>query len=494
MNCCNNYLESANNSSDGRKWVKSGNGHFLMARTIELLAIGLMMLLALPAAEAASPGTFKHIIVMIQENRTPDNMFGSNPTFEPGVDIASSGLNSKGVTIPLAATPLDYCYDLGHAHVNFVNTYDGGKMDGADKVKAQTQSPTCVVPTTPQFKYVDNSTGMIQPYFDIATQYGFANRMFSSQQGPSFPGHHFLFTGTSAPDTTSPLFISENPTHVGGGCITAPGTTARVIDPFGSETSNPPIFPCVEHPTLTDMLDASNISWKYYTPLAGALLTTPDAINHICVPATVNGVLTCTGPDWTAGKVSIPQTKILTDITKCALPAVSWVIPTAADSDHAGGNKGYGPSWVASIINQVGSNPACAGTGEIYWNDTAILVTWDDWGGWYDHVPPYQIGQANGWGISYVYGMRVPLLIVSAYTPQGYVDNSNHDFGSILKFIETNNALPLIGPGTYADAYADDLAGFFSLTTPRSFVSIAAPLNAQHFLLHPAPLVNPDDD
>jgi phospholipase C len=122
------------------------------------------------------------------------------------------------------------------------------------------------------------------------------------------------------------------------------------------------------------------------------------------------------------------------------------------------------------------------------------LITWDDWGGWYDHVPPYRIGQDNGWGTGYTYGLRVPLLVVSADTPAGFVDNANHDFGSVLNFIETNFGLGLIGPGTYADAYADNLGAFFSLTSPRSFLSIASPHNAQYFIEHPAPLVNPDDD
>jgi phospholipase C len=208
----------------------------------------------------------------------------------------------------------------------------------------------------------------------------------------------------------------------------------------------------------------------------------------LCQPATQNGSLVCTGPDW--ANVITPQTTVLTDITNCKLPSVSWVIPTAAQSDHAGVNNGSGPAWVASIVNQIGSNLACAGTGEVYWNDTAIVVTWDDWGGWYDHVPPFHIGQSNGWGTGYAYGLRVPLIVVSAYTPARYVDNTNHDFGSILRLIETNFGMGLIGPGTYAD----NLAAFFTLTSPRSFTSIAAPLNAQSFLQHPSQLANPDND
>jgi len=150
--------------------LAGGINRYLVIPAIMVLASLLMILLILPSADAATV-TFKHIIVVIQENRSTDNLFGSNPTFEPGVDIATSGVNSKGVAIPLASTLLDYCYDLDHSHTDFVNAYDGGKMDGADKIPV-TYTAGCVIPTNPQFKYVDNSTGTVQPYFDIATQYG----------------------------------------------------------------------------------------------------------------------------------------------------------------------------------------------------------------------------------------------------------------------------------------------------------------------------------
>jgi phospholipase C len=134
-----------------------------------------------------------------------------------------------------------------------------------------------------------------------------------------------------------------------------------------------------------------------------------------------------------------------------------------------------------------------------YWQNTAIFITWDDWGGWYDHVPPYAIGQQNGWGVSYVYGFRVPLLVVSAYTPAGYVDDLNYDFGSILRFIETvfgPPGFPLgpIGPGDYADAYANDLHTFFTLTKPRKFKKIRTKYDANYFLQRSTPDTDPDDD
>jgi phospholipase C len=393
------------------------------------------------------------VVVIVQENRNPDNLFGSNPSFEAGVDIATSGINSKGQQIPLGPVPLASCYDLGHVHSLFLKQYDGGKMDGADKVKVLI-NPGCQVPENPQFKYVDNSTEQIQPYFDIATQYGWANRMFQTNQGGSYPAHQFVFSGTSAPTTNSDLFAAENPIKSPGaptGCIAATGQTVTMIDPTGKEGYAQ--YPCFEHPTLSDLLEDAQsgpIDWRYYTLSPGSIWTAPNSIQHICEPQIVNGELVCAGPDWIE-HVIIPQTTILTDTKNCNLPPVSWVMPGGADSDHAGSNKGTGPAWVASIVNAIGLSK-CG-----YWQNTAIFITWDDWGGWYEHVPPYSIGQQNGWGVSYTYGFRVPLLVVSAYTPAGYVDNSNYDFGSFLRFIETvfgppGDPLGPIGPGDYADS------------------------------------------
>ena len=179
--------------------------------------------------------------------------------------------------------------------------------------------------------------------------------------------------------------------------------------------------------------------------------------------------------------------QVLKDIQNCDLASVSWVMPpSAGQSDHPKSNDGSGPAWVSSVVNAIGNNKACS-NGEDYWKNTLILITWDDWGGWYDHVPPYRIGQSNGWGTGYVYGFRVPLLVVSAYTPAGYVDNSVMDFGSILKFVEVNFGAPgkplgPIPPGTYADAYAENnLRNFFTLTSPRPFQTIHVNFNARLF-------------
>ena len=460
-------------------------------------------LLASVAFFAHAAPAFKHILIVDQENRTPDNIFGSNPTFEPGVDIQNSGVNSKGQTIQFTPVALNGCYDISHAHTAF----EAMLNHGADQEKTSLNKG-CKLPANPQFKYIDNSAGVVQPYFDIATSYGFANQMFQTNQGPSFPSHQFIFGGTSSPSTESSLFASEN-MGLGksvAGCIGPVGQTVKLIDSYGNESSNAPIFPCFERPTMGDLLDTAGIGWRYYAPSPGSIWTAPDAISHICVPAMKHGKLQCTGTEWTNNVVANNPAQVLTDVQNCNLRAVSWVIPTAEESDHAGINSALGPGWVTMIVNAIGQQPTCS-SGENYWNDTAILITWDDWGGWEDHVKPLAVNvQTQGgqpqWGDGYTYGFRVPLLVVSAYTQAGTVSNTPYDFGSVLYFIEQNFGLGYIGPcdtiySCYADYQAQSrgpLSDFFNLGTARSFVAIPTKMRAKDFIDAPRSGLPPDDD
>ena len=429
----------------------------------------------------------QHVVVIFQENRTPDNLFQDPVLIARGADIAQQGKSSSGQTITLAPIDLGTAgsnpqnYDLSHAHSAFVSMYDGGKMDGADKIPCApaAQCPPNAHPN-PQFKYVIQSD--VAPYFGMAEQYTFGDRMFQTNQGPSFPAHQFIYGGTSAPTASSSLFASENP-HEPAGCIAAAKTTVAMINAAGSESAQPPQYPCFEHQTLSDLLDAKTVTWRYYTPSAGSIWTAPDAIQHICRPQTVNGTLTCTGPDW-SGSVVIPESQVLNDIANGQLAQVSWVIPDGAASDHALSSNGSGPSWVAAIVNSIGNSP--------YWANTAIIITWDDWGGWYDHVAPKIISDGVSWGSGYVYGFRVPLIVVSPYAKAKYISHTTHDFGSILKYIETTFGLNSLG---YADAYADDLSDCFNLTQPPiPFQTIPAPASASMLLNKKGSAVDPDDE
>jgi phospholipase C len=538
------------------------------------------------AVAQIAQGTFKHIIIVVQENRTPDNLFGAvagpNPScgseydFEPGVDIDNGAPNKQqGQQTCNVSTALASGCDPSHGHVDFSNMYDRGYMDGACSNTSAGCSGTC-----PQYAYVPQSD--VQPYFDIAEHYGFANYMFQTNEGPSFPAHQFLFAGTSAPviynDANDPCsglglppcwtwFVAGNPgpgSNAGDntGCTAPANQYLQTIDPGGTEqqssycsdhVGNPWCsIPCYEraapnqqgqyaYGSLADLLGAQSppIGWKYYTPtlyttgdtetIENGLWVAPISIKHFCQAGTYMNVEECLGllkegmqqgqyyANMRYETTSNPF-PLVDDINACGLAAVSWAIPDKRWSDHGSEEpEGLGPAYVANIVDTLGLSGCkdTVGSQQVsYWDDTAILIVWDDWGGWVDHVSPNPYPGVNQtgttWGSGYTYGFRVPLLVVSAYTgvPNGdgtykpYISgacgatgqpscpNLNapfvHDFGSILAFIEWNfigqSAIGTIGQGyKFADAYAPELPNsiplldFFPLTTPRTFFPISAP-------------------
>jgi phospholipase C len=454
--------------------------------------------------------SFQHVVVIVQENRTPDNLFqGLCATPRGAVERCSTTPNTSqyniqtknwldknspsGVTQPVPG-PLANKYDLSHAHSAFVSMCDVNangvcKMDGANDIACV---GACTGDAKPQFKFVDNSKHLLDPYITMATHYGWANYMFQTNQGPSFPAHQFLFGGTSAPsaaDDAAGIYASENMSTTTiaegiAGCIAPSTTTVEVINPTGGENSK--TYPCFDHQTMADILPSS-FTWRYYTPSAGTIWTAPNAIQHICQSTGPGG--DCVGPVWTKN-VDLTPSNVLKDIASCNLRSVSWVIPTGQNSDHANVSDGGGPSWVAAIVNAIGNSSNCDGhTG--YWKNTAIILTWDDWGGWYDHEPPTILPKPAG---DYQYGFRVPLVVVSAYTPAGYIDNQRYDFGSILRFVQHNFGITE-GSLNFADARANnDLTAFFQLTaSPRVYRTINAPKSANFFLRDRRKATDPDD-
>jgi phospholipase C len=510
------------------------------------LAIRFSMLLAFASTAALGqipyPNPFTHVIIVDQENRTVDNLLGSNSPsnqfYLPGLNFATSGrawtkvkgkknvFTVQSVAIPLASklgsgdsVEADD-YDPGHGHKVWVSACDSPvktdpstdcTMDGFNHVGVACDAGAtgCPGPAYPTYAYVQYKD--VAPYFQIAAQYSYANYMFQTNQGPSFPSHQFTFGGTSQPGVgTEPTwFVAEN--MVGGannGCIASSGGTVALVDP-ANQTETTKIYPCFTHRTMADLFAAppvplSPVTWTYYTPGQGSLWSAPDAISTICTD--VKGK--CTGPYWTKGKtngyIDVNPADAITDINNCNLKQMSWIIPTGVESDHAGSTDGSGPSWVSSIVNAVGgynNNGTVANTCG-YWNDTVILITWDDWGGWYDHVvPPPLSSLAPAVASSYVYGFRVPLFVVSAYTPPGTVGNvMGLDYGAMLKFVEeTFGGLGTISEdpsNPYADYYAnDDLSEFFQFGhTPYPFQLINAPLNSDVFLNPARPIDPPDND
>jgi phospholipase C len=474
-----------------------------MVRTLVLLALAL----AGPVLTRAQISNFQHIVIIYQENRSPDNLFqglcGTNRTLCPiPYDLQNYGTDDKGNKVQLTQVPLGNLYDPSHTHAAFVTmcdldaTTNQCKMDGLS-------STNCAAGAC-SFEYVNPSD--VAPYIAMAQQYGWANFMFQTNQGPSPPSHAIIFGGTSAPsavDDDASVFISElGPLS---GCLSPLNATYRLISPQTAPNeinrrNNPLGTTCFTHDTMATLLDQHNpqLSWKYYTPFgAKGFWTAPNAIRNICKPN--SNYTECTGPEF-KNNVDVNPTDVLTDIGACKLRNVSWVIPIGQNSDHPGFKNGAtgGPSWVSSIVNKIGQSQCretINGKSLTYWQDTAIFITWDDWGGWYDHEPPTLLSVPQEGQGDYQYGFRVPLVVVSAYTPKGYINNSRHDFGSILRFIENNFGIPE-GALNFADQRATtDLTSFFNLNqSPRTFNRIKAPLGENFFLHDKRPMEPPDTD
>jgi phospholipase C len=447
-------------------------------------------------ASNTAASKIKHVVIIFQENRTPDNLFQDPVLISRGADIQNYGIDTTGANVPLIPEPLATNWDNNHLHSSFLKMYDGGKMDGAGNIPLYCDNPNdCVAPPGRPFDYVQASD--VQPYYTLAETYAFGDRMFQTNQGPSFPAHQFIISGTSAPAPSGKLngdlFVADNasggPPTQNTGCLGLPGQTVHLIDPVNMDPSTnetQKVFPCFDHPTLTDVLDVKGIGWRYYAATPGTLWNAPNAIQHICVPSPpIPNATSCTGSTYRQNVVIKPS-QVLTDIQNNRLASVVWITPNANQSDHAG-NPGAseGPSWVASIVNAIGSSP--------YWSNTAIIVTWDDWGGWYDHVAPPIIN-------SYEYGFRVPLIVISPYAKSAYISHQVNDFGSILKFIEEVFSLPNVSPGAtpaYADALntTSDLSDFFDFSQePVIYKPVQATQDADYFIHDNRPLQDPDPD
>ncbi len=409
---------------------------------------------AVPVAALRASSKIRHVVIIFQENRTPDDLFNGLP----GADTVRSGKNSHGDTVALRPVLLTAPYDISHEHSAYLVEHANGKLDGFNEVGSACERGThCLSSSVRAFGYVPRAE--VKPYFDMATTYAFADRMFQSNEGPSFPAHQYIISGTSTVSPGSQLRAASNPFSPSGGftggCDSPAGSFVFVIDASGNE--NQADYPCFDRPTLMDLLDRKSLSWRYYENHLGAgLWNGPDAIAHL---RNGNGFAT---------HVVSPSKSVLDDIAAGRLADVAWVTPTSKASDHAGVTDGSGPSWVASIVNAIGESQ--------YWNTTAIFVTWDDWGGWYDHVAPPQYN-------SYELGFRVPLIVISPYAKTRYVSHAQHEFGSVLKFVEETFGLPSLGT---TDVRADDLSDCFNFNrAPNRFTPIPAPLPKSYFRRQP---------
>jgi phospholipase C len=364
---------------------------------------------------AAAHNPIKHIIVIVRENHSFDNLFGRFPHAD-----GATTAKEETKTVPLGITPDRLGVDLGHGSLTAVKAIHGGKMDrfyrllNAIQCVKKTCKPCKPYKVCKGYENVAESEytqAQIPNYWTYASTFGLADHFFSTVMGDSFPNHLVTISGQN-------FNAIDNPTHPGQnlrswGCDAGPGVTVSIYRAGKVH----PTYPCFNGKTLADEANAKNVSWKYYAPPAGTfgyVWSTLDSIKHIRNnPAQWQKVVTPGVFDQ--------------DVQKGTLPAISWLTSDLKTSDHPPASECESENWTVDRINQVMKSPM--------WKHTAIILTWDDFGGFYDHIaPPYQG--------AYYLGPRVPTIVISPYTIQHQVYHKRLDFRSVDLFIEDTFHLP----------------------------------------------------
>ncbi|HET7831121.1 MAG TPA: alkaline phosphatase family protein [Candidatus Limnocylindrales bacterium] len=363
-----------------------------------------------PAGAAEDPPTrtpIKHFVTLMQENHTFDNYFGTYAGangIPPGVCMPEDPEVQGGPCVtpfPMNGQP---ALDLGHSRLAFDDQYRNGAMDGF--VAAQGGSRTVM-------GYYNDQD--LPYYYNIADQYVLFDNWFSSSGGGSLQNHFYWIAG-------------------------APGAAGESIPPEG-----------IDIPVVFDRLQAAGISWKFYIQNYDPTITfrglegEGDRASQVVWAPILTMPRYIDNPELMSHVVDMDQ--FYADLEAGTLPSVAYLVPSGA-SEHPPGSVRAGQRFVQTLINAIIRSQ--------YWGDTAFTWTYDDWGGWYDHVPPPQVDQ-------YGLGFRVPSLLVSSMAKQGYIDSTQHEFASIVRFITDNWNLASVGS---RDAAASSIVEAFAFDQP----------------------------
>jgi phospholipase C len=388
---------------------------------------------AVKGAAEAGITKIKHIVVIMQENRSFDSYFGTYPGAE--------GFPNTGGKIsvcvpdpakPRCVRPFHDRRDINgggpHSHASAVADIHGGRMDGfVAQADAALKRGACANPNTPECLTAKSPSDVmayhdgreIPNYWAYAKNFVLQDHMFQPNTSWSLPAHLFTVSEWSA------LCASHDPEDCTS--TNAPGSppdfTSHGTHP---KQKTPPVYAWTD---LTYLMHRAGVSWRYYV-FNG---TEPDCANDAlitCPPvrqkATTPGIwnpLPLFDTVRTNHQVSnITSVKhFYTAAATGHLPDVSWVIPSGENSEHPPSKVSAGQAYVTGLVNAVMRGPN--------WKSTAIFVTWDDWGGLYDHVVPPTVDE-------YGYGLRVPGIVISPYARRGYIDHQVLSFDAYAKFIE----------------------------------------------------------
>ena len=361
----------------------------------------------------------KHVVFLIKENRTFDNLFG---TF-PGADGVSFGYDdgerrplTLGTDGSIGSEDIPHCYPCSRM------AWNHGKMDGFSQDAA-----------SERWAYTQLRRSQLPNYWEWARRYVLGDNFFSSAQGPSFPNHLYAIAAQSGGAHDNPRRTGAFRSSNTFGCDAPKGQTVTVVDSEGKEKQ---VQPCFEFQTEGDLLNDAGIDWAYYA-------ADPDQLGYIWSAYAAIGHIRNT-PQWQDHV--LPVDHVISDIRKDRLPPVTWIAPRYEVSEHPQYSFCEGENWSTQVIDAIMKSPM--------WKSTAIFVTWDDYGGFYDHVAPPQVDDFG-------FGIRVPLLIISPYAMQGEIDHHLGEFSSVLRFIEDNWGLRKLTP---RDRAAENLSYDFDFT------------------------------
>ena len=405
-------------------------------------------------------GKIQHVVIIIQENRSFNNLFYGFPR----ATTATYGYNSNNQKITLQPVGLETTWDIEHDSYGFIAACNGtGSIPGTNcRMNGfNNESWGCYSDcpnSNPPYSYVPHSE--TKPYFELAKQYVLADQMYASNfDASSFISHQYFIAAQAESSVNFPWGAWGCPGTSSGDTVDLVGPDRQV--PYGSQP------PCYDDTSLGQEADEAGISWAYYAvSYSGSpwIWSAYQANKYVYY-----------GSDWDKDVIS-PPSNFLNDVSNGRLRQISWVTPTWGNSDHAGSGSNTGPQWVASLVNAIGQSK--------YWKDTAIFILWDDYGGWYDPEPPAYMDYDG-------LGMRIPMLIVSPYARKGRVSHVHYEHGSILRFVENEFGLGrLAASDTRATSPERDC---FDFKQPaRAFKIIPTLLGKDYFLHEPVDHHLPD--
>ncbi|HZY98041.1 MAG TPA: alkaline phosphatase family protein [Candidatus Baltobacteraceae bacterium] len=493
--------------------------HAVLVLLASLLFAGCAHAISSPAIPASGPSTtalhacaqgdackIQHVVFIIQENRTFDNIFGGPNPF-PDADAVSFGQLSNGTTVPLKEVnfekPVFSGGDPNNYHFQWMTACNAPspppwpvgqpapcRMNGFDQnAKQQTGYPKPVGVGT-IYSYVNRSE--TKPYWFIAQHYALGDHFFMGHNSESYTAHQYIFSSQSHGTVDAPVFPSSTScgllhdycAYTPWGCDSPNGTMTYGLNATTGQYTAPPAkpagpAPCFGqhggYPSIADLALAKNVSWRLY---AYSMCSNIIGLNANYTIRHANPSIWPHGQQMSGCNSDYGlYSPLLANSTHfraqqytfvgdesggMPLANITWILPGPYTSDHPGIPFGdCGPTWVAQAIDAIGASPD--------WKSTAVFVFWDDWGGFYDHVPPYVVRDQVG------PGFRVPLLVISPYARTGQVVHTNIEFGTLNKFVEQTFGLGSLN-ATDASPYLNNLNAFFNFNqTPQKFTKIPFP-------------------